>query len=87
MRNGMRLTVSGGLVAALFFLAGASAAQVKASTSKDRYFYLFTDDPLNASGFQSGEATIRVRIQAARATLIRPRISFIPSMLQSVEDL
>jgi hypothetical protein len=87
MRNGMRLRVSGGLVAALFFLAGTSAAQVKASTSKDRYFYLFTDDPLNAGGFQSGEATIRVRIQAARATLIRPRISFIPSMVQSVQEL
>ena len=87
MRNGMRLTVSGGLVAALFLFAGAAAAQVKASTSSAGYGYQFDDDPLNTSGFQSGEAAIRVRICGPRTALIRPRISFIPSMLKSVESL
>ncbi len=87
MRNGMRLTISGGLVAALFLFAGVSSAQVKTTKANDGYGYLFEDDPLNAGGFSSGEATIRVRPGAPRATLIRPRISFIPSMLRSVEHL
>jgi hypothetical protein len=83
---GMRLAISSGLVAALFF-AGVSSAQVKASNSDGGYGYQFDDDPLNAGGFTSSEAMIRVRPPKARVTLIRPRTSFVPSMLQSVENL
>jgi hypothetical protein len=87
MRNGMRLAIFGGLVAALFLFAGVSSAQVKETTANDGYGYLFEDDPLNAGGFTASDATIRVRPGAPRATLIRPRISFVPSMLRSVEHL
>jgi hypothetical protein len=51
------------------------------------YGYTFDDDPLNAGGFGPGDATIRVRPRAARTTLIRPRTSFVPEMLRSVENL
>jgi hypothetical protein len=87
MRNGMRLAVCGGLGAALLFVAGLSSAQVKESKSDDGYGYQFDDDPLNAGGFGPNDATIRVRARAARTTLIRPRISFVPEMLKSVENL
>jgi len=87
MRNGMRLAVCGGLGVALLLMAGLSSAQVKESKSDDGYGYQFDDDPLNAGGFGPNDATIRVRARAARTTLIRPRISFVPEMLKSVENL
>jgi len=87
MRNGMRLAVCSGLSVALLFVAGLASAQVKESKSDDGYGYQFDDDPLNAGGFGPNDATIRVRARAARTTLIRPRISFVPEMLKSVENL
>lgn len=53
----------------------------------DGYGYEFDDDPLNAGGFGPNDATIRVRPKAARTTLIRPRTSFVPEMLKSVENI
>jgi hypothetical protein len=53
----------------------------------DGYGYEFDDDPLNAGGFGPNDATIRVRPRAARTTLIRPRTSFVPEMLKSVENI
>ena len=51
------------------------------------YGYKFTDDPLSAGGFGPNDARILVRPQAARTTLIRPRTSFVPEMLKSVENI
>jgi hypothetical protein len=92
-----------GVIAAAFFLTSASAfAQqpgagggaatgVKATGSsggKDEgYGYEFSDDPLAAGGFGPNDATIRVRPGPVRTTLIRPRTSFVPEMLKSVENL
>jgi hypothetical protein len=87
MRNGMRVAVCGSLSAAVLFFTALSSAQVKESKSDDGYGYSFDDDPLNAGGFGPNDATIRVRPKAARTTLIRPRISFVPEMLKSVENL
>jgi hypothetical protein len=87
MRIGMRVAVSGSVLAALILSAGLASAQVKESKSDDGYGYQFDDDPLNAGGFGPNDATIRVRARAARTTLIRPRISFVPEMLKSVENL
>jgi len=90
-----------GLVAAAFVLTSVSAfAQqpggggggggVKATgaAGKDEgYGYEFSDDPLAAGGFGPNDATIRVRPGPVRTTLIRPRTSFVPEMLKSVENL
>lgn len=63
-------------------------AQGKAGGKKDEgYGYEFSDDPLNAGGFGPNDATIRVRPGPVRTTLIRPRTSFVPEMLKSVENL
>lgn len=53
----------------------------------DGYGYEFSDDPLNAGGFGPSDATIKVRPRAARTTLIRPRTTFVPEMLKSVENI
>jgi hypothetical protein len=68
--------------------AGAGAPAAKdAGKSDEGYGYEFDDDPLNAGGFGPNDATIRVRPKAARTTLIRPRTSFVPEMLKSVENI
>src|SRR6476659_5176475 len=67
-------------------LLGASS-RAFAADDKEGYGYSFDDDPLSAGGFGPNDATIRVRPRAARTTLIRPRTSFVPEMLKSVESL
>jgi hypothetical protein len=70
----------------VLFSASTAFAQ-KDSKEEGGYGYEFTDDPLNAGGFGPNDATIRVRPGAVRSTLIRPRTSFVPEMLKSVENL
>ena len=75
-------------VAALGVLLFATEALAQGKSKKDEgYGYEFTDDPLNAGGFGPNDATIRVRTGPVRQTLIRPRTSFVPEMLKSVENL
>jgi hypothetical protein len=92
-----------GVVAAAFLISltssafaqqpggGAAAAKPTAGGGgggKDEgYGYEFSDDPLAAGGFGPNDATIRVRPGPVRTTLIRPRTSFVPEMLKSVENL
>ncbi|MCC6557814.1 MAG: hypothetical protein IT372_33115 [Polyangiaceae bacterium] len=86
-----RLTRWGtGMVAAVLVsvIASSAFAQGKGAGKKDEgYGYEFSDDPLNAGGFGPNDATIRVRPGPVRTTLIRPRTSFVPEMLKSVENL
>ena len=84
-----------GVVAAagVLFVASNAFAQVArtiedaASGGEEGYGYEFGDDPLTAGGFGPNDATIRVRPGPVRRTLIRPRTSFVPEMLKSVENL
>jgi hypothetical protein len=84
-----------GVIAALGLVSSSAFAQnaaggggAKAAGGKDDgYGYEFSDDPLSAGGFGPNDATIRVRPGPVRTTLIRPRTSFVPEMLKSVENL
>jgi hypothetical protein len=68
--------------------AFAQGAKPTAGGGKEEgYGYEFSDDPLSAGGFGPNDATIRVRPGPVRTTLIRPRTSFVPEMLKSVENL
>ena len=75
------------LGAAAMIVAPSAFAQAADKKGDEGYGYTFDDDPLNAGGFGPNDATIRVRPRAARTTLIRPRTSFVPEMLKSVENL
>ena len=66
---------------------GAAARRSADGGSGDGYGYKFEDDPLSAGGFGPADATIRVRPGPVRTTLIRPRTSFVPEMLKSVENI
>jgi hypothetical protein len=94
--------VSGFATAALMTLAAPSFAQdappaggggggagsaSAATTGTGDYGYKFEDDPLSGGGFGPADATIRVRPGPVRTTLIRPRTSFVPEMLKSVENI
>ncbi len=72
------------LVTSFAFAQGKAGAGGK---KDEGYGYEFSDDPLNAGGFGPNDATIRVRPGPVRTTLIRPRTSFVPEMLKSVENL
>jgi hypothetical protein len=73
--------------AVLTVSSSAFAQNIRTEDTKEGYGYTFEDDPLAAGGFGPNDATIRVRPRAARTTLIRPRTSFVPEMLKSVENL
>ena len=84
----MRVGLAGiAIGAAVFAASGLALAQEEKNAGGEGYGYEFDDDPLSAGGFGPNDATIRVRPRAARTTLIRPRTSFVPEMLKSVENL
>ena len=83
--NTTRLAMSFGAAMTVLLIGSVALAQDK--KKEDGYGYEFTDDPLNAGGFGPTDATIRVRPGPVRTTLIRPRTSFVPEMLKSVENM
>ncbi len=99
MRRTNKWLVVGSLAAVLLSLSaksyaqdaagggGGAAATTTAGSGGEGYGYKFEDDPLAAGGFGPSDATIRVRPGPVRTTLIRPRTSFVPEMLKSVENI
>jgi hypothetical protein len=92
MHGANKWLLSGVIAATLLMLSGSSRAQDAAppaggSGAGGDYGYKFEDDPLSAGGFGPSDATIRVRPGPVRTTLIRPRTSFVPEMLKSVENI
>ncbi len=91
MKRSGKVSIVAGLVGFVVVMAApaAFAQDVKESGGGggDGYGYEFDDDPLSAGGFGPNDSTIRVRKSATRTTLIRPRTSFVPEMLKSVENL
>jgi|SRR6516162_1211745 hypothetical protein len=98
MKRTKKFLVVGSLAAVLLSLPVASYAQeagggggvqntAGATGGNGDYGYRFEDDPLAAGGFGPNDATIRVRPGPVRTTLIRPRTSFVPEMLKSVENI
>jgi hypothetical protein len=95
MHGANKWLLSGLVAATLLMLSSSSRAQdatpaatgAAASGAGGDYGYKFEDDPLSAGGFGPSDATIRVRPGPVRTTLIRPRTSFVPEMLKSVENI
>ena len=95
----IKLMLGGSIAATLLLLSaqsfaqdaagggGGGAAATGGSGGNGDYGYKFEDDPLSAGGFGPSDATIRVRPGPVRTTLIRPRTSFVPEMLKSVENI
>lgn len=84
MKRSTRALVAGLLASGVWLMAATASAQ---SGDEQGYGYEFTDDPLSAGAFSPHDATLKVRPGPVRTTLIRPRTSFVPEMLKSVENL
>ena len=54
--------------------------------AEDQY-YRFMDDPLAGQGLDGNTAVIKVKGNGPITTLIRPRVSFVPELLKSVEHI
>jgi len=90
MRRSKSWLLAGLAMGALLLSTAESYAQDAAPAAaggNGDYGYKFEDDPLAAGGFGPSDATIRVRPGPVRTTLIRPRTSFVPEMLKSVENI
>ena len=85
----MKKIILGVGAAALLLVASNASAQVKrqAHTESGDSAYEFKDDLLNSDLSAPRGGVIIVRPNAARATLLRPRVNFIPELLKSVENL
>lgn len=77
-----KLSLAGALAFSVLAASSMSQAQSKAD---ENLIYEFDDDDLMGDTLGTTSALIRVRPDAARVTLIRPRASFVPEMLKSVE--
>ncbi len=78
------------IVITLSLLGGTANADTKTATttkSRDGYGYVFKDDPLSGLSSQANSPLIRVRARAPRRMLLRPRLQFVDTMLQSVESI
>lgn len=71
------------------FAAPALADDTAPAAKKENkdYGYTFEDDPLNSNVQGTTGFVLKVRPPAARQLLTRPRVSFVPEMLKSVEGL
>ncbi|MBK9265564.1 MAG: hypothetical protein IPM54_37970 [Polyangiaceae bacterium] len=87
MKKSTRLGAALVSAMAVLLVSSFALAQKKDGKKDEGYGYEFSDDPLNAGGFGPNDATIRVRPGPVRTTLIRPRTTFVPEMLKSVENL
>ncbi len=90
MKGSIRKTFATLVAVGVVLISTSAFAQDSDSKSDgdgEGYGYEFADDPLSAGGFGPNDATIRVRPGPVRRTLIRPRTSFVPEMLKSVENL
>jgi len=79
--------LSGGVLLTSTLSFAQDATATPGNGGNGDYGYKFEDDPLSAGGFGPADATIRVRPGPVRTTLIRPRTSFVPEMLKSVENI
>ena len=66
--------------------SGKATTKTATVTAVDGHdVYDFPDDPLMGGGIGANVAQVSVLRHAARASLVRPRLSFVPEMLKSTE--
>ncbi len=83
-----------GAAAIAVFLATSSALAAPKAAAGDKkdaqnndQVMDFKDDPLEAGGLGPNEVGLKIRQGPVRSTLIKPRMSFIPELRASVENL
>ena len=72
------------LVAVAVLLGFSLSAQIACAEDQ---IYRFKDDPLAGQGLDGKTAVIKVNGKRPITRLIRPRVSFVPVLLKSVEKI
>ena len=87
--QGFNVTVVAALLAvSVVTIAQSAGAQTNATRdTPNGYRYDFDDDPMSAGALGPNDARVRVMLHPLRQTLTRPRVSFVPQMLESIEKL
>ena len=84
MRPSLAITLALGITLA----AGAAQAQgVRSDYSQEGGTHVFDDEDLLGAGIGPLGALLRVRPPPGRVMLLRPRTSWVPEMLKSVENM
>lgn len=85
----MRKTLAALAALTVLCTSGLAAAEegYSTTTQADGYSVAFVDDLLGASGIDGSAPIIKVRPRTVRVTLIRPRTSFVPELLQSTDTI
>lgn len=85
----MKRLVAGAIALAVFVVGTSAMAQPKGKDDKKNNDQQmdFKDDPLEAGGLGPNEIGLKIRSGPVRSTLIKPRMSFVPQLLKSVENL
>jgi hypothetical protein len=68
-------------------IALLTAAVIATANARAGYAYRFDDDAVTGASLDAQGSSIRDVRQAERDVLIRPRLSFLPELLKSVENL
>jgi ABC-type glucose/galactose transport system permease subunit len=84
--SSLRLAIFVG-VAGLLTIEGTALAQGKKKGGGDVEEMTFEDDKLLTSNLGPDQAKITTRGGPVRTILVRPRTSFVPEMLKSIESL
>jgi hypothetical protein len=81
-----RFCLALGCAIAFTFVSGVASAQVRRSEYRHGGgYHEFLDDPLQAAGSAASGWVLKVRRTEGRVTLIRPRTTFVPELLKTVE--
>ena len=82
----MRSTKTAAALALALLGWGGPAAAQPADTDQ-RYHYRFDDDYMVGDTLSTTPPLLRLRTRLPRVSLLRPRASFVPEMLKSVESM
>ena len=85
MRRSVVAILVGGI--GLLALEGMASAQGKKKGGSDVEEMTFDDDKLLTSNLGPDQAKITTRGGPVRTILVRPRTSFVPELLKSIENL
>jgi hypothetical protein len=83
----LRVTAIAAALVSVCFSLPASAEVERWLLEKDASQMIFKDDPLHSGVEIPYGANIEVRPTPYRVMLIRPRTSYVPEMLKSVENI
>lgn len=83
----MRVRRVGVLVAGLLLVSPLASAETQEECTEGNCVYRFDDGDVNSPGWSAYNDYIKIRHQAPRVLLIRPRVSFVMELFKSTDGV